>query len=157
MRHCSQVADLAVKIASAKALPIPRHVVYEAGMLHDVGICLTSAPDIGCDGDAPYIMHGVLGAKLLVEEGIGEPYAGVAERHTGAGITREDIINQSLPLPIRDYMPESLLERLICYADKFYSKGSSMERKPLTAVLHSMERISRSTLERFIELHNEFS
>ena len=86
-----------------------------------------------------------------------ESVARVAERHTGAGISREEIISQGLPLPPDgDYMPASGLERLICYADKFYSKSGSMQRKPLDKVIRSMEKISPATLSRFMNLHKEF-
>ncbi len=157
MRHCVQVASLALEIAGNKNLPLSREAVMTAAMLHDIGIFMTSANDIGCFGDAPYIMHGVLGGELLRNEGMGEEFARVAERHTGAGITADDIARQQLPLPPGDYMPETLLERLICYADKFYSKSGAMERKPFEKVCKSMERISPDTLERFLILHREFS
>jgi len=157
MRHCEAVAQLALDIADAKRLPLDIEVIREAAMLHDIGICLTDAGGIDCHGSEPYIMHGVLGARLIRSEGLGEEYARVAERHTGAGITPEDIECQSLPLPPGDYMPVTLLERLICYADKFYSKSGDMERKSLNRVIASMKRISDSTLSRFMTLHAEFS
>ena len=87
-------------------------------------------------------MHGVLGAALLRDNGFPEEIARVAERHTGAGISRDDIEEQGLPMPPGDYMPETLLERLICYADKFYSKSGRMEEKPLEKVEASMARLS---------------
>ena len=156
MRHCEAVASLAVDIAEAKGLDLPREMVYEAAMLHDIGIFMTSARDIGCEGDSPYIMHGVLGGRLLRSEVMPEEYARVAERHTGAGITAEDIERQHLPLPQGDYMPETQLERLVCYADKFYSKSGDMRRKPLDRVIALMERISPESLSRFMRLHDEF-
>lgn len=126
-------------------------------MLHDIGICLTDAPDIGCTGSEPYIRHGLIGARMIREAGMPEEYARVAERHTGAGITSDEVEAQGLPLPQADYMPQSLLERLICYADKFYSKSGEMKRKPLDRVIASMARISPATEERFMALHREFS
>lgn len=156
MCHCEAVASLALSIAEAKGLDLRGEIVYEAAMLHDIGIFMTSAPDIGCEGDAPYILHGVLGGRLLRGEGLPEEYARVAERHTGAGITAEDIERQHLPLPPGDYMPESQLERLVCYADKFYSKSGDMMRKSFDRVVASMERISPGTLDRFMRLHEEF-
>ncbi len=156
MRHCGQVADLAVEIVRRKALPLDEYTVIKAAMLHDIGIFMTSAPDIGCNGTSPYIMHGVLGGRLLREEGMDEETARVAERHTGAGITREEVEHQHLPLPPADYMPETLLERLVCYADKFYSKSGAMEHKSLPTVVRSMERISPETAGRFARLHEEF-
>lgn len=157
MRHCRQVADLALEIAHSLALPLTDEEIDEAAMLHDIGICLTDACDIGCDGTEPYIRHGILGAKMLRDNGFSEQTARVAERHTGAGITAEDIVRQSLPLPPGDYMPETQLERLVCYADKFYSKSGAMQRKPLDKVIRSMSRLGPETLERFMRLHEEFT
>lgn len=156
LKHCRQVADLALEIMRRKNLPLDEKSVEEAAMLHDIGIFLTDAPGIDCHGCEPYIMHGVAGGKLLREEGFSEQTARVAERHTGAGIDEEDIARQGLPLPPGNYMPESLLERLVCYADKFYSKSGEMRRKPMEKVVASMEKISPSTLERFCKLREEF-
>ena len=77
--------------------------------------------------------------------------------HTGAGISDEDITELDLPLPPGNYMPETLLERLVCYADKFYSKSGEMKEKSLEKVRDSMSRHSSATLARFEKLHNEFS
>jgi uncharacterized protein len=95
--------------------------IYEAAMLHDIGIYRCDAPEIFCAGSAPYVRHGVIGREILESEGLPR-HALVCERHTGAGISREDVIRQGLPLPVRDYLPESLEEKIICFADKFYSK-----------------------------------
>lgn len=158
MRHCRSVADLALEIAARRRLPLDPAEIEEAAMLHDIGIFLTDAPGIECRGTEPYILHGLLGGELLRREGMPERDARVAERHTGAGITADDIIAQGLPLPVDgDYMPVTLLERLVCYADKFYSKSGSMERKSMEKVERSMARISPSTLERFNRLREEFS
>ena len=97
-------------------------------MLHDIGIFLTHAPSIACTGSEPYPPRNP-GAALLREAGAGEMMARVAELHTGSGLTSAEITQQKLPLPARDYLPSSLLEKLICYADKFYSKSGDMKRK----------------------------
>lgn len=156
-RHSESVAELAVSINDALALGLDDKQVYEAAMLHDIGIFLTDAPGIDCHGTEPYLRHGILGADLLRKEGFPEWVARVAERHTGAGITQKDIEDMNLPLPLdRVLMPETLLERLICYADKFYSKSGDMKRKSLERVRASMARHSQSTAERFEKLHDEF-
>ncbi len=90
-------------------------------------------------------------------EGFDERLARVAERHTGSGLTHDNIVAQGLPLPLdRCYMPQTVLERLICYADKFYSKSGDMERLPLERVIASMERHGHDSLSRFLALHREF-
>ena len=158
LRHSRSVAALAVEIARRRHLPIDLQTVEEAAMLHDIGIFLTDAPGIHCHGTAPYIAHGYLGADLLRREHFSEDVARVAERHTGSGLTAGEIAAQHLPLPAdRSYMPDTQLERLICYADKFYSKSGDMERKSIDWVRASMARISADTLRRFDRLHEEFS
>lgn len=156
IKHARSVARKALDIARQKRLPLEEDEITEAAMLHDIGIFMTDAPGIGCHGSAPYITHGVLGAQLLRDNGFDERYARVAERHTGAGISVSDIDEMSLPLPRRDLMPERLLERLVCYADKFYSKSGDMKEKSLDKVRASMSRHSESTARRFESLHREF-
>lgn len=157
LRHCRSVADEAITIARTKQLPIPEADIEAAAMLHDIGIFLCDAPDIECHGDQPYIRHGILGAQLLIRHGAPQFIADIAERHTGAGLTPDDIISQKLPLEPRDYSPRTTLERLICYADKFYSKSGSMQRKPIEKVIRSMSRFSPDTLQRFLSMQREFS
>ncbi|MCP4022476.1 MAG: HDIG domain-containing protein, partial [Desulfobacteraceae bacterium] len=65
--------------------------IEEAAMLHDIGIFMTDASSIGCMGDSPYLCHGFLGRKLLDDLGLDERLGLVCERHTGAGITKENI------------------------------------------------------------------
>ena len=75
----------------------------------------------------------------------------------GSGLTIDDIRSQNLPLPHRDMTPQSVEERIICYADKFYSKsGDITKEKPIDKVIRSMARHGEDTLERFMRLHREF-
>jgi uncharacterized protein len=113
-----------------KALDIGNHLVHlnldirfieEAAMLHDIGIYLTHAPELCCEGKYPYICHGYLGREILEKEGLAA-HALVAERHVGVGITPEDIRKNNLPLPLRDMRPRTVEEQIIAYADKFFSK-----------------------------------
>ena len=156
LQHNRQVADKALEIARRCNLDIPLDIVETAAMLHDIGIFLTNAPDIDCHGSEHYICHGILGAELLRKEGFDETIARVAERHTGAGLTIDDIDRQQLPLPRKDYCPETMLEKLICYADKFFSKSGAMQEKTLDKVRASMARHSIDSLIRFDELHELF-
>ena len=156
IQHSRQVADKALEIARRCNLNIPLETVETAAMLHDIGIFLTNATDIDCHGSEHYICHGILGAELLRKEGFDEAIARVAERHTGAGLTVDDIDRQQLPLPRKDYLPETMLEKLICYADKFFSKSGAMQEKPLDKVRASMARHSTESLTRFDELHELF-
>lgn len=157
--HSQAVAAMALDINLRLGLGLEPDRVEAAAMLHDIGIAMTDAPAIDCHGAQPYICHGVLGADMLRLMGVPEWAARVAERHTGAGLTPDDIASQRLPLPTdRILLPETLLERLICYADKFYSKtpGHLAEPKPFDRVRASMARFGEATLARFDALENEF-
>ncbi|MCM1292346.1 MAG: HD domain-containing protein [Bacteroides sp.] len=156
MKHCGAVADKALAIARRNNLTLPEEQIEAAAMLHDIGIFLTDAPGIECHGVEPYIAHGVLGYILLLNDGVDEAIASVALRHTGSGLTAEEIVSARLPLPPADYCPRTLLERLICYADKFYSKSGDMQCKPFERVRSSMQRFGSDSLKRFDALAAEF-
>ena len=96
--------------------------IRQAAMLHDIGIFVTNAPEIFCYGEHPYLMHGPFGRELLEKEGLAR-HALVCDRHTGVGLSKEDIINGKMPLPPRDMLPISIEEKIICFADTFYGKN----------------------------------
>lgn len=156
--HSEAVARKALELADRHPeLKLDRRFILEAAMLHDIGVGECDAPSIHCHGKAPYICHGILGAAILRSEGL-ERHARVAERHTGAGITRAYIEAQNLPLPPRDYIPETLEERLICYADKFFSKSRKPdEEKPIEKIRAQMAAFGNDTLARFDAMHTLFS
>ena len=76
-------------------------------------------------------------------------HARVCERHTGCGITLAMIEAQNLPLPHRDFTPETMEEQLICFADKFYSKTKLDKEKPIEKVRKSLVKYGEETVERF--------
>ncbi len=123
VEHSRMVARRAFEIASRVSHLRPDTVfIEEAAMLHDIGIFMTDAPAIDCHGDKPYICHGYLGRELLEKEGL-PLHALVCERHVGVGISIRDIDNLGLPIPRREMLPVSVEEKIICFADKFYSKA----------------------------------
>lgn len=153
--HSRLVADKALECARVRGLDADITFVEEAALLHDIGIFRCDAPDICCTGTLPYICHGVEGRRILESEGLPR-HALVCERHTGSGLTVEDIIRQRLPLPLRDMTPQTIEEKLVCYADKFFSKsGDFRKEKSFERVLKSMERHGADSLSRFMALHQE--
>ncbi len=150
-RHSTQVAMLARQLCErliAGMHPVDEDFVWEASMLHDIGIFKTHAPSIYCHGTEPYICHGVIGRHLLESIGLFR-HALVCERHTGAGLTAQEIIDQGLPLPHRDMLPLSLEEKVVCYADKFYSKSHIAPAKPIEQVRQQLSKFGQGTLSRF--------
>lgn len=120
--HAVLVTNKALQIARKLNLSAEELVfIEEAGMLHDLGVCQVNSPKMACTGELSYLEHGVAGAALLRAEGL-EKHALVAERHIGVGLTKEEIIKRKLPLPARNFLPESLPEQIITFADCFFSK-----------------------------------
>ena len=154
--HSCQVAEMALDIAS-RFPEADQDFVYDASLLHDVGIIKTHAPSIFCNGDEPYIRHGILGAEML--RGIDasmEPYARVCERHTGAGISAAEIERDNLPLPHRDMIPVTLEEKIVCYAEnrhcedrRQHSRGSLQVWRRPVGTFRCYERLAESLTAAF--------
>ena len=149
--HSRAVADKALAIADRHPeLSLDRQFIEEAAMLHDIGIVRCNAPGIQCFGAEPSICHGRIGADMLRAEGFPR-HARVCERHTGTGITRSQIIAQKLPLPEQDFLPETMEEKVICYADKFFSKTHLDEEKTMEQAIASLSKFGEEGVARFRE------
>lgn len=154
--HSRAVAEKALWIADKHPeLHLDKQFLYEASMLHDIGIFLTNAPGIYCWGEKPYICHGYLGADLMRAEGY-PLHAWVCERHTGAGLSLASIQAQNLPVPHREMVPQSLEEQVVCFADKFFSKTHLDKEKTVEKARRSLEKYGEEGLLRFDRWCSEF-
>ena len=136
LKHSRQVADRCLLICDRHPeLHIDREFVEEAAMLHDIGIRWCNAPNIHCHGTEPYIRHGQIGGELLRREGW-ERHARVSERHTGTGLP--------------GFEPEDLEEKLVCYADKFYSKSHPDRELTVAKAAQSLEKFGHEGVEKFL-------
>ena len=160
MQHSTQVRDTALRILSDgrnAGYDIDVRLVSDGAMLHDIGIFRCHAPSIHCEGAEPYIAHGVIGAEILRDFGRRnaldlEPYARICERHTGSGITAAEVRQQHLPIEARDYLPETPEEKLICLADKLWSKSSPGKEKTVDEARRSLIKFGVDTVDRFDDL-----
>ncbi|MCQ2396520.1 MAG: HD domain-containing protein [Lentisphaeria bacterium] len=161
-KHCCSVRDKALEILdTCGAIEIDRELVIAGAILHDIGVGRCHAPSILCVGDEPYIAHGIIGGEILREYGRLhgmdlEACARICERHTGAGLTRDNIVSQALPLPRRDFLPETPEEKLICLADKFFSKSGDMLEKSPEKARASLAKFGADTLARYDEMCSLF-
>ena len=149
LKHSRQVAQRALQIAKRHPeLGADRRFLEEGAMLHDIGVFRCHAPSIYCEGTEPYLRHGLIGGQLLRKEGYPD-HARVCERHTGTGLTIEEINEQHLPLPPADYVPETIEEQIICYADKFYSKSHPDRVSTVDDVIASLRKFGSKGVEKF--------
>ena len=159
IEHSKAVAKKAREIAKENSQFNPDlKFIKEASMLHDIGIFLTDARDIGCFGSKPYICHGYLGRELLDKEGY--PKHGlVCERHIGVGISIKDIEKQKFLIPKRDMLPISIEEKIICFADKFFSKNKEFltKEKSINKIKKELLFFGNDKIEKFDELIKLFN
>ncbi len=109
LAHAKKVEEIALRIAS-RIKGIDMSFLKDAALLHDIGRfdCPPKTPES--------VKHGIRGGEIMRKEGF-ERIASVCENHLGAGISKEDVIEQGLPLPKKDYIPLTVEEKIITYAD----------------------------------------
>jgi uncharacterized protein (TIGR00295 family) len=106
--HCKTVAKVAMIIADEfkhRGKRVDSQVVLAGALLHDIGRTKIQT-----------IRHGVEGSEMLREEGVDEKVVEAVRRHVGAGLSPDEA--RTLGLPDLDYIPKTLEERIVCFADK---------------------------------------
>ncbi len=147
--HGKEVRDFALKIVDKHPeLKADRDFVAEAAMLHDIGVCHVDAPKIACHGTLPYICHGYLGREMLEKEGLPR-HALVCERHIGVGLKKKDIKRRGLPLPLRCMSPKTIEEKIICFADLYFSKSHLGKKIDEEIICRKLRRHGKSKERKF--------
>ncbi|MGQ9468558.1 MAG: HDIG domain-containing metalloprotein [Nitrososphaerales archaeon] len=145
VKHSMTVSEVSTILALAlkeKGYDTDLELVRVGGLLHDIGRVKIHS-----------VHHGHLGGKLLREMGIDERIARIAERHVGGGISSEEA--EKLGLPEGRYIPESLEEKIICFADKIVEVNYVI---PLEKTLNKLREElgdENSSVKRIIELKDE--
>jgi uncharacterized protein len=113
IEHCITVSKIAVEIAESclrKGKKLDLEVIKIGALLHDIGRAFTHD-----------VKHGVMGAALAKSMNLPTSIVRIIETHIGAGIPANEA--EALGLPKKDYIPLTLEEKIVCYADKL-TKGS---------------------------------
>jgi uncharacterized protein len=122
--HSLIVRDIAqqlVKNLEKRKIKIDKKMVEIGCLVHDLG-CYKCYPFYGRT-DGIYVQHGLAGYKILKKEGFSEEIARMATVHLGVGLVKENVVASGLPLEHKDYIPITLEEELVAYADNFHSKS----------------------------------
>lgn len=117
--HCRIVCAIAAQYLPD--LDVDADLVRAGALLHDIGVYRLYTPTGELD-TREYVRHGLLGHELLDSLGFPDVISRFCSRHSGVGITRDDVRRQALPIPVDDYVPGTREEELVMYADKFHSK-----------------------------------
>jgi len=145
--HCKAVTKLAMQIAKAcekRGLNVDIKLVQVGALLHDIGRSRTHSVD-----------HVIRGAEIARSLNLPEPVVSIIERHAGGGITIDEA--ERLGWPIKSYLPQTLEEKIVTYADKLI-EGSRRVRIERTIKKLSMELDeAHPSITRVKKLHEEFS
>jgi uncharacterized protein len=108
IRHVIAVRNKALEIAKKiknNGHPLDMDLIEIGALLHDIGRARTNK-----------LEHGIEGAKIIEELGYSKKLSRIAETHILGGIDIE--YARKLGLEVRSYLPETLEEKIVCYADK---------------------------------------
>jgi uncharacterized protein len=141
--HCQTVAVLALELAEefkAKNYPVNLALIEAGALLHDLGRSKTHS-----------VNHAIEGMKLAQAEGLPEPVICIIKRHVGAGITAKEA--EQLNWPKDNYIPQTLEEKIVCYADKCVSGNDRVSVETTIQQLHDQKLDDAA--ERVRKLYNE--
>jgi len=147
IEHCKAVTSLALKLAEQLAdsgVGVNMSLVEAGGILHDIGRSKTHD-----------VSHGYKGSQIAKALQLPDELVRIIERHVGAGIPTSEAVG--IGLPERDYIPETLEEKIIAYADSLID---SNRRESFEASLANFSRMlgrGHPAVERFKKLHTEMS
>jgi uncharacterized protein len=125
-----------------KGYDVDVELVEIGAILHDIGRSKTHGTD-----------HAAVGGEMVRKLGIAEPVARIVDRHIGAGIPEEEA--HALGLPEGVYVPETLEEKIVCYADKLIAGWREVDIS--VTVDDFAEKMGRDhpAIERLWSLHRE--
>ncbi len=144
IEHSSVVEGKALEIAKKIAkngYQIDLKLVEIGALLHDIGRSRTHD-----------VRHGVIGGEILRQMGLGE-FARFAENHIGAGIPAAEA--KELGLPARDFIPRTLEEKVVTYADKLMSGKREISYEKAVEWFKTELGENHPALGRFERLHLE--
>jgi len=141
------VTRLAVEMAERlrkKGVEVDVRLVEVGALLHDIGRSRTHDTD-----------HSAVGGMMIREMGLPEELARIVDRHIGAGIPRSEA--RALGLPRGVYMPETLEEKLVAYADKLVCGSRVVDMQVTIDEFASRLGADHPAIRRLRVLHEEMS
>ena len=145
--HCMAVEKLALQIAmritsDEEVLAL----ISRAALLHDIG----RSKEHG-------IRHAIVGAEILQKRGLDERIVLIVDRHICAGIDAIEAEEEGLPK--RNYIPETLAEKIVAHADNLITERNRAPARWKVSDVIARER-SKGYVEQAIrieKLHEELS
>jgi uncharacterized protein (TIGR00295 family) len=138
--HSLAVRDLAMKIAKRTFADL--QLVEVGALLHDIGRSKTHG-----------ITHAIEGGMIAKNLHLPTRVIHIIERHIGAGLTKETA--KKLGLPAKDYIPQTLEEKIVAHADNLINNNTtqSVEQEISKALDNGLADYA----QRLLKLHQELS
>jgi uncharacterized protein len=145
VNHCKAVTKLALETATLlkeKGFKVDTELVEIGALLHDVGRSKTHT-----------VHHAVVGAEIAKAAGLPDSVVSIIKRHVGGGITASEA--EELGWPEDVYVPVTLEEKIVSYADKLIEKD---KRAPIGLVVEQLsEQQKYGAAERVRRLYEEIT
>ena len=145
--HCKAVSTLSVNFAKKckkKGLEIDVRLVEVGALLHDIGRSKTHD-----------INHAVVGSRIAESLNLPKSIIAIIECHIGGGISSDEA--KKLGLPIKDYFPVTLEEKIVTYADKLIEGAKVVSIKKTIKNLSKKLGANHPAINRIMRLHKELS
>jgi len=143
IKHCEAVSKLAVEIALTirkRGLNCNIELVEVGSLLHDIGRAKTHS-----------VHHAIEGARIAETQRLPKPVISIIKRHVGGGISANEA--RRLRWPRDNYIPQTLEEKVVCYADKLIENS---QRVTFSKTLENLsETLPPSSVKRLEKLHAE--
>jgi len=147
IEHCKAVSRFAARIAKAfhkKGFNIDVQLVEVSGLLHDIGRSKTHSVD-----------HAIVGGEIVRSLDLPQSIVRIIERHAGGGIPKEEA--KRLGWPMKDYLPQTWEEKIVCYADK---RIEGLRTVPIEQALKTyVANLGKNhpAIDRIMKLHEEIA
>jgi uncharacterized protein len=143
IEHCKAVANLALEIARLyreSGVDVDIKLIEAGALLHDIGRAKTHS-----------VHHAIIGSEIAKSLGLPENIILIIKRHVGGGITMEEA--KKLGWPKEVYIPETIEEKIIAYADKLIEGTNRVSIERTIEVL--AKKIPMCAIVRIRKLHQE--
>jgi uncharacterized protein (TIGR00295 family) len=131
---CAKISKLLSERAAEQGHPVNGQAAVAGALLHDIG-----------RSQIQTVSHGYVGAGILEKEGVDSIVVDIVRRHVGAGISPEEAV--VLNFPPGDYVPRTLEEKIVCFADKMLdgdrARPFGEEVKRFVKKGHDVQRLRR--------------
>jgi len=147
VEHCLNVTRLALEMAErlrGKGVEVDVRLVEVGALLHDIGRGVTHEVD-----------HAAVGGRMVRDMGLPEAVARIVDRHVGGGIPRAEA--RRLRLPKGVYVPETLEEKIVAYADKLICGSKVVDIRVTIDDYAGKLGQGHPAIQRLWELHDEMS